>query len=89
MGSSPVGASKHRCSSVGRVRGLGPRCRRFESCHLYYQNSNSLKEGKSNAEVAQLVRALASQAKSREFEPRFPLHVYPRRHGGIRETRQT
>ena len=25
----------HRCSSVGRVLGLGPRCRRFEPCHLY------------------------------------------------------
>ncbi len=23
-----------RCSSDGRVLGLGPRCRRFESCHL-------------------------------------------------------
>ena len=43
MGSSPVGASIHRCSSVGRVRGLGPRCRRFESCHLYYQKFKLIK----------------------------------------------
>ena len=27
----------YRCSSVGRVLGLGPRCRRFEPCHLYKQ----------------------------------------------------
>ena len=27
-------AAKTRCSAVGSVPGLGPGCRRFESCHL-------------------------------------------------------
>ena len=27
-------AAKSRCSAVGSVPGLGPGCRRFESCHL-------------------------------------------------------
>ena len=27
-------AAKARCSAVGSVPGLGPGCRRFESCHL-------------------------------------------------------
>ena len=31
-------AAKPRCSAVGSVPGLGPGCRRFESCHLDSHN---------------------------------------------------
>ena len=31
-------AAKPRCSAVGSVPGLGPGCRRFESCHLDFHN---------------------------------------------------
>ena len=66
MGSSPTpSAILTRCGKVGNPRGLGPRDRRFEPCHLDYlftikkreimESDKSDKSRKQKDLVAQLV----------------------------------
>ena len=50
-------------AQLGRVLGLGPSGRRFESCLLHH------------GEVAQLVRARGSYPRGHEFDPHLRYHM--------------